>query len=526
MQSAGFYPETARPTNIARALPGLHALCHNSRQFSTRTARHWQSDIPSMFPRTLTLSRFSFRPLLLVAFLLIALLLSATSVHTLLTLERLSAYSSETARDAIALTENAQHLAERTVAMERSARQFLVLNDRSFLERYEETWQSAGEALHTLEAAMPNAAPADFDEWRAHGETAGATLQRPRGARAASAALEHAFFELHRLNEKLALESKREVEHRNHVLAEELERQRRLLTGQLVVAILLAVALAFAFGLWLSRPLAAVDAAIRRLGENRFDQPIEVHGPADLRQLGSQLDWLRQRLAALENEKERFLRHVSHELKTPLAALREGIALLDDEVAGTLSDSQREIAGILHQNVLALQNQIEELLRYNAATFEAQHLKRAPLDLSALLRQAIDSQRLQWQVRGLRVETEGSAPILTGDADKLSVVLGNLLSNAVRFSPDGSTIRFVLEDDGAGGARIHCIDSGPGIAPDDMERVFEPFYQGQRQPPGPRRGNGIGLSIVREYIEAHAGTIQLLPHEGGAHFQIELPHVR
>lgn len=480
-----------------------------------------------MAPRVLFLSRFSFRPLLLVAFLLIALLLSAASVHALLALERLTSYSRETARDAVALTENAQRLAERTVAMERSARQFLILNDATFQERYQEAWQRAREALDALQTAMPNALPRHFEDWYAHGDAAWKALQEPFERReAAEGTLEPAFAALHRINEELALESKREVEHRNGVLSTELERQRRLLTGQLAAAIVLSVMLAFAFGVWLSRPLSAVEAAIGRLGENRFDQPIEVHGPADLRRLGSQLDWLRQRLANLENDKERFLRHVSHELKTPLAALREGIALLEDEVVGTLSENQREIARILRQNALALQTQIEELLRYNAATFDAQHLKRNPVDLSALLHQVIDNQRLQWQVRGLRVESEGSAPAFAGDADKLAVVLGNLLSNAVRFSPDGGTIRFVLGTGDAGSLRIECIDNGPGVAPADIDRVFEPFYQGERQPPGPRRGNGIGLSIVREYVEAHGGTVHLIPHDGGAHFRIELPNAR
>ena len=95
---------------------------------------------------------------------------------------------------------------------------------------------------------------------------------------------------------------------------------------------MLAVLLAFCFGLWLSRPMARLEQAIGRLGDNRFDQPIDVRGPADIRRLGQQLDWLRQRLADLEAEKSRFLRHVSHELKTPLSALCEGAALLDDGV--------------------------------------------------------------------------------------------------------------------------------------------------------------------------------------------------
>jgi two-component system sensor histidine kinase GlrK len=273
----------------------------------------------------------------------------------------------------------------------------------------------------------------------------------------------------------------------------------------------------------LSSPLKQIESAIDRLGENRYDQAIEVRGPRDLQRVGHQLNWLRQRLSDLEADKARFLRHISHELKTPLAALREGVALLEDEVAGTLTPNQREIAGILNQNTAALQSQIEALLRYNAAAFDAQHLHREPADVALLLAQVIDSQRLQWQAGSLTVDTEGRARPIAVDADKLAVVLANLLSNAVRFSPPGGVIRFrVGQRDGR--LLLDCTDQGPGVAPDDAARIFEPFYQGQRQPPGARRGNGIGLSIVHEYVAAHGGTLQLLPSERGAHFRIELPY--
>jgi two-component system sensor histidine kinase GlrK len=107
------------------------------------------------------------------------------------------------------------------------------------------------------------------------------------------------------------------------------------------------------------------------------------------------------------------------------------------------------------------------------------------------------------------------------DSDKFFIVFGNLLSNAIRFSPDGGTIQFTLSNE-PNGVRIDCIDEGPGVAPSDVSRIFEPFYQGVHQPAGARRGSGIGLSIVREYVEAHRGTVQLLPSGKGAHFRIEL----
>src|SRR5450830_1233871 len=124
----------------------------------------------------------SFRQLLLAAFLLIAALLSGTSVHALFTLERMSAHSRETAGEAVRLSEQAQRLSERTVAMERSARQFLVLDDSAFRDRYAEAWQQAKAALAELQQALPQAPAELFSAWNAHGEAAWTVLQADQGA--------------------------------------------------------------------------------------------------------------------------------------------------------------------------------------------------------------------------------------------------------------------------------------------------------------------------------------------------------
>ncbi len=468
------------------------------------------------------LARLSFRQLLFAGFILISLVLSASSVQALLTLERLARLGRETAAQSVMLSEQSQHLAERTLAMERSARQFMVLDEAVFRERYSSAWEQAGAALALLAGARAPA-PALAGEWAAQAEAVWSALKSGRRDRLrGQAVLEHAFARLPLVNQRLAAENKREMARRNDAMLTELERQRQWLTALVAGAVVLSAILASWFGAWLSRPLRRIELAIRRLGEGRFDQAVAVDGPADMRRLGRQLDWLRQRLAELDDDQERFLRHISHELKTPLAALREGVALLEDAVAGPLTGGQREITGILRHNSAALQSQIEDLLRYNTAVYDARHVRRTSVDVLALLQQVVDQQRLQWQARGLQVSVRGSAPPLLADADKLAVALANILSNAVRFSPEGGAIGLAL------GARrgvlgIDCIDQGPGVAPADRERIFEPFYQGSRRVLGARNGNGIGLSIVREYVRAHHGTVQLIARPQGAHFRIEIP---
>lgn len=468
------------------------------------------------------LARLSFRQLLFAGVILISLVLTASSVQALLTLERLARLGRETAAQAVMLSEQSQHLAERTLAMERSARQFMVLDEVVFRERYFSAWEQARAALALLAGARAPA-PSLAAEWTVQAETAWSALKAgKRNTRRGQAVLEQAFARLPLINERLAAENKREMARRNDAMLTELERQRQWLTALVAGAVVLSAILASWCGAWLSRPLRRIELAIGRLGENRFDQAVTVGGPADMRRLGRQLDWLRQRLAALYDDQQRFVRHISHELKTPLAALREGVALLEDQVAGPLTGGQREITGILRQNSAALQTQIEDLLRYNTAVYDAQHVRRASIDLLALLHQVVDQQRLQWQARGLQVSVRGSALRVLADADKLAVALANILSNAVRFSPEGGSIGLAL---GAccGAARIDCVDQGPGVAPADAERIFEPFYQGSRRVAGARKGNGIGLSIVREYVGAHHGTVRLIPRPQGAHFRIELP---
>ncbi len=468
------------------------------------------------------LERVSFRQLLVVAFLLIASLLAAASLRALFTLEQLTMQSRDGAVRALDLSAAAQSLSERSVAMERTARQSLVLADRVLRQRFDE---AAGEARQVLARLGPQDVPeALANDWRDHLEAVTRLLSgSPDTALDRDRQVADEFRELDRINAAIAQQVRQTIATQNRSLLDTLETRRRQLTQQVIGAIGLAVLMALAFGIWLTRPLNRLEKAIIGLGENRLDEAIRIDGPADLQLVGQRLDWLRLRLVELDADKSRFLRHVSHELKTPLASLREGVSLLEDGVAGELSANQREVAKILRHNTSLLQGQIEDLLRFNAAAFEARQLRREKTDLLQLIEEQVESQRLQWRARDLQVGIEGKAVQAEVDRDKLGTVVANLLSNAIRFSPAGGRIRIRLSRL-AEVVRIDLEDEGPGIAPDDQARIFEPFYRGERQPPQAVRGSGIGLSIVHEYIAAHGGRVQLLPAGPGAHFRIELPH--
>ena len=468
--------------------------------------------------------RLSFRQTLLAAFLLTAGLLAAASLGGLFTLERVMAQSRVATASALLLTADARQLAELRVAMERSARQYMVLDDPSLLRGFTQAADDAARLLgemrsHDLPAALST-------QWLAQVPPIKDQLDGPKAAiQQRQDALDARFRTLDRLNAQIAEAVRRIDDDRSAALQAQLEAGRASVGTQVLGAIVLAALLALASGVWLTRPLKRLERAIAGLGENRMDHPVDIRGPSDMRSLGRRLEWLRLRLKELDEDKARFLRYTSHELKTPLAALREGVALLEDGVAGPLTADQREIARILNHNTAALQGQIEALLRFNAAAFEARRLARGDTDLRRLLHALVEEQRLQWQARQLTIKLEGEAPVLAVDADKLAAAFGNLLSNSIRFSPIGGTL-FIALSAPPGKVRIDLRDQGPGVAPGDRERIFEPFFRGEIQPEGAVRGTGIGLSIVREYVQAHGGRVDLLSDGPGAHFRIELPHAK
>ncbi|EER61056.1 histidine kinase [Acidovorax delafieldii 2AN] len=468
------------------------------------------------------LQGLSFQQLLLLAFVLIACLQGISSLRALYTLEQLMVLSRQGSEEASALNAAAQGLYQRGQALERAARQSLVLRDATLRRSFDEMSIEAAAVLERLRAH--GLADAQAAEWQQHLKAVQALLDAPpERALDNERLVAEEFGALDSLHTGIVQSMRNVNAQRNQALQDQLESSRRNVTHQVVGVIALALALALALGVWLGRPLKRIEGTIRRLGENQLDQPVAISGPEDVRRVGQQLDWLRLRLLELDADKARFLRHVSHELKTPLAALREGVALLQDEVTGPLAPGQREVAQILHHNTLVLQAEIEALLRFNAAAFEARRLQREETDLLALLEAQVEAQRLQWQAKSLRVVVEGPSVSLPIDAEKITSAVSNLLSNAIRFSPREGTVRLTLSRQ-PGLVRVDISDQGPGVAVEDRSRIFEPFYRGVHQPDSGVRGTGIGLSIVHEYMVAHGGQVRLVEDDVDTLFRVELPH--
>ncbi|HUP28968.1 MAG TPA: HAMP domain-containing sensor histidine kinase, partial [Usitatibacter sp.] len=275
------------------------------------------------------------------------------------------------------------------------------------------------------------------------------------------------------------------------------------------------------FTFLIAKPITQVTASIRGLGEGNFGTPIQIHGPGDMVRLGEQLDWLRERLMTLEAQKTRFLQHISHELKTPLTALREGSDLLYSGVVGNLNAEQREITRILQENSIELRKLIEGLLNYSVVHAQTSYLDAKIVPLKEVVMRAVNDRKLAIVSKNLRIELNCENVTAYCDEEKIRVVLDNLLSNAVKFSPERGLISIKLYKERVD-AVFEVLDEGPGIPEPEREKVFEAFYRGTDTPLAAIKGSGLGLSIVKEYVTLHRGRIEVLAGPG-AHFRIRFP---
>ena len=457
--------------------------------------------------------------LLSAALLLIVLPLTVALVYSGVQLRQLSRTSDVLVRDSITLTQHTQLLFQDITAMERAANYYAVLNDPRLAKAFDSHYVAFLRTLQKLAEYVP---ATDVEPVRSAGEGAASLMRGDRtGGRPGSVV--GRFETLNAAANRLAQGARLGIDARLKQVEREAEATQQGLLWAIMGLVPAALAVAGIFWFFVLRPLRAIDRAISDLGRGAFSHAIAISGPADLSALGRQLEWLRTRLLDIALERNRFLRHMSHELKTPLANIREGTDLLLDGAVGPLDDNQREVASILRENALRLQQLIENLLSYSAWKSRASSVELTSFRLGSLVGTVIDSQRLAMAARDIALDQHVADLHLTADRAKLKLVLENLLSNALKFTPRGGTIHLHAYSEGATTV-IDCADTGPGIAPDERDKVFDAFYSGNAPQGGPLKGTGIGLSVVREFVEAHGGTVQIVTGTyPGAHLRIRLP---
>ena len=451
--------------------------------------------------------------------LLLAVVIGAAKVRSL------SEQSATLVRTGVEATHYSQQLFQQIAPIERSAKLYQVLNDPGLLQVYRDSRERLLVTLTSIEGIAADPVSQTHIQAlrtalrRVDSAFLSITPPSPEVSRdgvAAIASMWDAAFQLSgATGEQIETGLSR-------MQASTVETQRYLfwLSAGLI---LLTALLVTGFTVVLMRPIRQIDNAISQLGKGTFSKAIMVRGPTDLVDLGRQLEWLRIRLLDLAQERNRFLRHMSHELKTPLANIREGTELLMDGAVGELDSSQREVTAILRDNGIKLQQLIENLLSFSA--WQARHsgLEINEFRLRPLVKSVLETHQLTLLAQRVHLELKVQDIELRADRAKLKLILDNLLSNALKYSPRGGTIYIHAKaDDDL--LVLDVGDTGPGISADERGAIFEAFYSGRAPTAGHLKGTGIGLSVVNEFVQAHGGSIEIV--DGvfpGAHFRVRLP---
>ena len=292
----------------------------------------------------------------------------------------------------------------------------------------------------------------------------------------------------------------------------------------LLALFLISLAVGWFTAGWVLAPIERITEVAKEIQATDLSRRIELGGPQDeLRDLADTFDDMLGRIDDAFESQKQFIHEASHELRNPLAVIQTNLDVtLGDPTATT--DDLRHTLEVIQRSSQRMNRLVDDLLVY--ARKGSLSVVRESVDLSTLVHDLVAEFRVPAETDGITL-LESSAPGLwvDGDRDALRQALANLLANAIRLSPSGSTVRV------RGGRHDLWVwmaveDDGPGIAPEDHEAVFQRFWRGEAGGGRSEGRSGLGLTIVRQIAEAHSGEVKLVSEPGvGSAFAIWLPAI-
>lgn len=269
-------------------------------------------------------------------------------------------------------------------------------------------------------------------------------------------------------------------------------------------------------------PARDLSAAATRLGAGDLSQRVEVRGLDEIANLGRTFNSMAQDLERAEQQRRSLMADVAHELRTPVSNIQGYLEAVRDGLMQPTTDT----IDTIHQQVLHLTRLIEDLRLLALAEAGALQLDRMPDSLEEVLRRSMEAVRPRAEARGiaLAMDAAPNLPLVEMDRTRVAQVVGNLLENAITYTPEGGSVTVLAETSSEAAVRVTVADTGPGMSPTDAGRVFERFYRVDPSRARSTGGAGLGLTIARQLVEAHGGTIHAESEEGaGSRFIFELP---
>ncbi len=271
-----------------------------------------------------------------------------------------------------------------------------------------------------------------------------------------------------------------------------------------VAALCLAFILSYLLTRRVLRPLSQMTSITRQVAAGDYSARVDVVTKDEVGELGIAFNRMADSLEQIESLRKTMVADVAHDLRTPLTNLRGYLEALNDEVLPPSPETFK----ILQDEILHLVSLVENLQQLAKADVAKAYLNKKSFDLSEAISQMLELYRLSFQAKEISLKTSFSEKTerIKADREKLLQVLRNLLENALKFTPAGGTVR-VSTESVPEGVRVLVTNSGKEISPDDLPYIFERFYKADRSRSIERSGAGIGLSIVKELIEAHGGHV-------------------
>jgi signal transduction histidine kinase len=492
---------------------------------------------------------------LAAAFALHIAVLTVLLVHHVRTIRETVAIGYELTEISSRVYRTATEQVGRIVQLEENAAKHLVTRDTGYLAKFEELAREYSRDLDALQQQPLSDrerehATALAAEWQAFGSYARrlAVLSSEPDSAGAVAGLQNRLVALRMQTQRMS-----EASHeamlgqlaRSGEAARRAERLSWIAAGlALILSVFVSVMIVRSIGDGLNR----LTAGTREVARGRFGYRLDTSRQDEFAQVARDFNIMTERLDELDRMKRDFISKVSHDLKTPLASMQETIVALLDEVPGPIGPRQRRLLELNHQSGQRLYGMLGKLLDLSRLEAGAVEPQLEEIDVAELIEDVAESHSRPGAEIGVQL---AAAPLLlTCDRDRVLQLLQNLVENAVKFATPGN-VRVAAAPGGDGtlsggngsngaarataGARagvtasaagVHIVvsDDGPGVPDGEKERVFERFYQGTAGQAVRGRGVGLGLTICREIVTVHGGSIWIADRAGGgSEFHVLLP---
>jgi two-component system sensor histidine kinase GlrK len=460
----------------------------------------------------------SLKSLIILGFLIAVIPLFLAVMYAALGLREASALSQTINYQVFEQTKTVSLVLQKTADIERKARLFVLLSDPAIRQPYEQqsyenTRVSLKQALsELLKLHIDNKISLLVNELSEKEDLIYQEIINSVTESTIKLPVDEAFQGLRESSASLSREYESHIDHQfNELRQQSASLEQELLTKGTILLVISFILIGILLAI-LSRSIRQLDTGIRRLGSGQLNDPIKVTGPSDLHYLGNCLDWLRIHLLDLKDSNQKFMQNVAREISLPLATIKENTELLLNETAldQETYPAHQSIAKQLRNNVDQLKTVSEELVRFSQITRNPELYTKEPINMKALLEAVIIKFQPRLNEKSINLISMARPVEIFGIPDQLQTIIEQLLSNAIKYSHQGGEIRIMIRDTDTL-MELAVEDEGPGIDPDDLPHVFEPFFRSKTALTDEYgEGSGLGLAIVNEYVANHQGKVDII----------------